>query len=265
MKNLIATAGTTLAIFLFAVCLSTHAEVHLPAIFSDGMVMQQQTHANLWGTATPNKKVTVRTSWDGKLYAVTADKQGAWKLAVSTPEAGGPYTVTFDDGTPKVLSNILIGELWLCSGQSNMEMPMKGFKNQPVENANMDILRSRNPKIRLFTVKRTSTFTPQNDVTGSWKEASPATVRDFSATAYYFGRLVNEILDVPVGLIVAAWGGSALPDSSIRLWNYHGTWKRSNQYSLSPRSTGASRAPCTQYRYGRTAGCRDGKRHSSCP
>ena len=209
MKNLIATAGTTLAIFLFAVCLSTHAEVHLPAIFSDGMVMQQQTHANLWGTATPNKKVTVRTSWDGKLYAATTDKQGAWKLAVSTPEAGGPYTVTFDDGTPKVLSNILIGELWLCSGQSNMEMPMKGFKNQPVENANMDILRSRNPKIRLFTVKRTSTFTPQNDVTGSWKEASPATVRDFSATAYYFGRLVNEILDVPVGLIVAAWGGSA--------------------------------------------------------
>lgn len=161
MKNLIATAGTTLAIFLFAVCLSTHAEVHLPAIFSDGMVMQQQTHANLWGTATPNKKVTVRTSWDGKLYAVTADKQGAWKLAVSTPEAGGPYTVTFDDGTPKVLSNILIGELWLCSGQSNMEMPMKGFKNQPVENANMDILRSRNPEIRLFTVKRTSTLTPQ--------------------------------------------------------------------------------------------------------
>ena len=160
-------------------------------------------------TATPNKKVTVRTSWDGKLYAVTADAQGTWKLAVSTPEAGGPYTVTFDDGTPKVLSNILIGELWLCSGQSNMEMPMKGFKNQPVENANMDILRSRNPEIRLFTVKRTSTLTPQNDVTGSWKEASPAAVRDFSATAYYFGRLVNEILDVPVGLIVAAWGGSA--------------------------------------------------------
>ena len=88
-------------------------------------------------------------------------------------------------------------------------MPMKGFKNQPVENANMDILRSRNPELRLFTVKRTSTLTPQNDVTGSWKEASPATVRDFSATAYYFGRLVNEILDVPVGLIVAAWGGSA--------------------------------------------------------
>ena len=86
---------------------------------------------------------------------------------------------------------------------------MKGFKNQPVENVNMDILHSKNPQIRLFTVKRTSTFTPQNDVTGSWKEANPTSVRDFSATAYYFGRLVNEIIDVPVGLIVAAWGGSA--------------------------------------------------------
>ena len=191
MKSSIIKTGTMLAGFLLAACLSTHAEVKLPAIFSDGMVMQQQTNANLWGTATPHKKVTVTTSWNGKQYA------------------GGPYTVTFDDGTQKTLNNILIGELWLCSGQSNMEMPMKGFKNQPVENANMDILHSKNPQIRLFTVKRTSTFTPQNDVIGSWKEATPASVRDFSATAYYFGRLVNEILDVPVGLVVAAWGGSA--------------------------------------------------------
>ena len=209
MKSSIIKTGTMLAGFLLAACLSTHAEVKLPAIFSDGMVMQQQTNANLWGTATPHKKVTVTTSWNGKQYAATADKNGAWKLTVATPEAGGPYTVTFDDGTQKTLNNILIGELWLCSGQSNMEMPMKGFKNQPVENANMDILHSKNPQIRLFTVKRTSTFTPQNDVIGSWKEATPASVRDFSATAYYFGRLVNEILDVPVGLVVAAWGGSA--------------------------------------------------------
>ena len=209
MKSSIIKTGTMLAGFLLAACLSTHAEVKLPAIFSDGMVMQQQTNANLWGTATPHKKVTVTTSWNEKQYAATADKNGAWKLTVGTPEAGGPYTVTFDDGTKKTLNNILIGELWLCSGQSNMEMPMKGFKNQPVENANMDILHSKNPQIRLFTVKRTSTFTPQNDVIGSWKEANPVSVRDFSATAYYFGRLVNEILDVPVGLVVAAWGGSA--------------------------------------------------------
>ena len=160
MKSSGIKTSTVLASFLLAACLSMHAEVKLPAIFSDGMVMQQQTNANLWGMATPNKKVTVTTGWNGKQYAVTADKNGSWKLSVSTPEAGGPYTITFDDGTPKTLNNILIGELWLCSGQSNMEMPMKGFKNQPVENANMDILRSKNPHIRLFTVKRTSTITP---------------------------------------------------------------------------------------------------------
>ena len=89
--------STVLASFLLAACLSMRAEVKLPAIFSDGMVMQQQTNANLWGMATPNKKVTVTTGWNGKQYAVTADKNGSWKLSVSTPEAGGPYTITFDD------------------------------------------------------------------------------------------------------------------------------------------------------------------------
>ena len=198
MRSLRFRTSTILAGFLLFGSLSIQAEVKLPAIFSDGMVMQQQTNANLWGTATPNKKVTITTSWNGKQYVAAADKNGAWKLSVSTPKAGGPYTVTFDDGSKKTLNNILIGELWLCSGQSNMEMPMKGFKNQPVENANMDILHSKNPKIRLFTVKRTSTLTPQTDVIGSWKEANPASVRDFSATAYYFGRLINEIIEVPV-------------------------------------------------------------------
>ena len=124
MKSSGIKTSTVLASFLLAACLSMHAEVKLPAIFSDGMVMQQQTNANLWGTATPNKKVTVTTGWNGKQYAVTADKNGSWKLSVSTPDAGGPYTITFDDGPPKTLNNILIGELWLCSGQSNLEMPM---------------------------------------------------------------------------------------------------------------------------------------------
>lgn len=209
MKNNVIDKSIALAVVLFIACLPVCAEIKLPAIFSDNMVMQQQTSANLWGTATPNKKVTVITGWNGQQYEVTSDKKGAWELSVTTPLAGGPYTLTFNDGTSKVLNNILIGELWLCSGQSNMEMPMKGFKNQPVENANMDILRSKNSQIRLFTVKRTSTFMPQTDVVGSWKEASPVNVRDFSATAYYFGRLMNEILDIPVGLVVVAWGGSA--------------------------------------------------------
>ena len=149
------------------------------------------------------------TGWDGKTYRATADTQGKWNMSVTTPSAGGPYSLTFSDGELTVLNNILIGELWICSGQSNMEMPMKGYKNQPIEGADMDILRSTNPSLRLFTVKRHSTLLPQYDVTGTWNEAMPTTVREFSATAYYFGRLLNELLDVPVGLIVTAWGGSA--------------------------------------------------------
>lgn len=198
-----------LTVALMLTSISASAAVKLPAIFADGMVMQQQTQANLWGKATPLKGVTVTTGWDGKKYKTTANSEGAWKISVSTPPAGGPYKLTFDDGGRTTLNNVLVGEVWLCSGQSNMEMPMKGFKNQPVANANMDLLRSKNPRIRLFTVKRTSTIDPQTDVTGSWQEATPESVADFSATAYYFGRLVNEVTDVPVGLVVAAWGGSA--------------------------------------------------------
>ncbi|MCD7901596.1 MAG: sialate O-acetylesterase [Bacteroides sp.] len=199
----------SLFLLLAIITLPAFAEVKLPAFFSDGMVLQQQTSANLWGIATPKKKITVTTGWDQKQYTVTADASGKWKLIVTTPVAGGPYEITFNDGQETTLKDILVGELWICSGQSNMEMPMKGYKNQPIDNSNMDVLKSRNPNLRLFTVKRTSTLKPQTDVVGEWKEAIPENVYEFSATAYYFGRLVQEITEVPVGLILAAWGGSA--------------------------------------------------------
>lgn len=210
---------------------SADAKVKLPAFFADGMVMQQQTHANLWGTATPDTPVKITPSWDKQTYTTTSNAKGEWKLTLSTPSAGSEaYSITFDDGTPTELRNILIGELWLCSGQSNMEMPMKGFKNQSVENANTDVLDSSNPQLRLFTVKRVSSFTPQGDVTGSWQEATPAAVRDFSATAYYFGRLLQRRLNVPVGLIVAAWGGSA-----CEAW-MHSDWLKAFPDAKIPRS-----------------------------
>jgi sialate O-acetylesterase len=191
-------------------CTATmQADVKLPKIFSDGMVMQQQTKANLWGTATAGKNVVVTTGWNKKKYTVKADADGKWSLAIETPEAGGPYTITLSDGKTTTINNVLIGELWLCSGQSNMEMPMKGFKGQPVENANTDALQSTNPNLRLFTVKRNSSFTPKDDVEGSWEQAEAKSVREFSATAYYFGRMLQRQLNVPVGLVVAAWGGSA--------------------------------------------------------
>lgn len=204
MKKIILTAICT-----FIAWTDVKAEVKLPAFFSDGMVMQQQSEANLWGTASANKIVKITTSWDSKVYQVKANSKGQWKASVKTPIAGGPYEIAFNDGIETRIKDILMGEVWICSGQSNMEMPMKGFPGQPVDNANMDALRSRNDQIRLFTVKRSSSFTPKTDVIGSWKHANAESVRDFSATAYYFGRLVQEQLDVPIGLILAAWGGSA--------------------------------------------------------
>ena len=182
-----------------------NAKVTLPKMFSDGMVMQRETNANLWGTAKASATVKITTSWDGKTYEAKAGKDGKWKTAIATPKAGGPYSITLTDGEQTVLDNILIGELWLCSGQSNMEMPMKGFKNQPVENAVEDILHSADKELRLFTVKRNSQFAPVDTVSGKWSEAAPASVREFSAT----GRELRRILGVPVGLIVTSWGGSA--------------------------------------------------------
>ena len=193
---------------LFVVATAT-AEVRLPAFFGDNMVLQQQTDARLWGWAAPDKKVTVKTSWDGKTHTTRADHEGRWKIEVPTPVAGGPYEVTISDGKALTLTNVMVGEVWLCSGQSNMEMPMKGFKNQPVENGNLDAAKGTNPNIRLFTVKRNAQLAETEDVTGAWNEAKPLSIRDFSATAYYFGRMIEAELQVPVGLICVAWGGSA--------------------------------------------------------
>jgi len=214
------------------------AGISFPAFISDGMVLQQRSNAPLWGKSAQNSEITIVTSWDNKKYITRSDEKGYWKLKVATPAAGGPYSITFeeadnrkssDSGTTGIttisdsaaitgsttnpisrttLHDILIGEVWLCSGQSNMEMPMKGFKNQPVENSNMDILKSTNPNLRLFTVKRNSTIGPREDVGGEWSAAEPPSVREFSATGYYFGNLLQEILHVPVGLINSSWGGS---------------------------------------------------------
>jgi sialate O-acetylesterase len=174
------------------------------------MVLQQQSGTPIWGWAKEGVNVSVITSWDKKHYNAKTDSNGKWKLKVLTPSAGGPYNITINDGEPVVLNNVLIGEVWLCSGQSNMEMPMKGYNGQPVLGSNIAILKSKNKNIRLFTVGHAAKTEPQNDCSGAWEEASPETVANFSATAYYFGMLLNETLDVPVGLINISFGGSSI-------------------------------------------------------
>ncbi len=188
------------------------AGLKLPAVFGDNMVLQQQDRINLWGQCERNEQVTITVSWDSNPYSVRADAEGKWSVKISTPEAG--YTVhqvLIVAGEEEVrINNVQIGEVWLCSGQSNMEMPMKGYKNQPVAEGLDAIVRSKNKNIRFITVKRNASVSPEEDIVGNWQEAVPETVRDFSATAYFYGKLLNEILDVPVGLILSAWGGSPI-------------------------------------------------------
>jgi len=198
---------------LTLVCLFTvaSAKVKLGAIFTDHMVLQQQSNAALWGWAKSGASVKIITSWNKQTYTVKADNSGKWKIKVSTPKAGGPYQINFNDGEALILSDILIGEVWFCGGQSNMEMPMKGFKSQPILGANEVILKSANKNIRLYTVPRWSiTERQDNSKPSDWKIAGPETVSNFSATAYYFGSILAELLNVPVGLINDSYSGSSI-------------------------------------------------------
>lgn len=180
-------AGTLLLTAVLA--LQARAEIKFPAIFGDNMVLQQQTDAAFWGSATAGATVTIKTSWNGKSYNARADQNGKWKTKISTPSAGGPYTITVSDGKAITLRNVLIGEVWVCSGQSNMEMPMKGFRNQPVTGSNEIVATSSNSNIRFITIPKAASLTPVDDFNGSWKLCEPENVYEFSATAYFFGRM----------------------------------------------------------------------------
>ena len=201
-----------LALCLLVFCASSvEAKVKLPAVLSDNMVLQRNTNVNLWGTATPNKTVTISPSWDKKKYTTKADSDGKWKTTVPTTEAGGPYAIIFDDGEKTALSNILLGEGWVCSGQSNMEMPVAGFMSQPVAGAEDEILDAyQHPNIRMFTVPRCASDTPKDDCESKWLCSNPGSVRTFSAVGYFFGKTLNKVLNVLIGLITTNWGGTVI-------------------------------------------------------
>ncbi|WP_429393036.1 sialate O-acetylesterase [Mucilaginibacter lappiensis] len=190
--------------------IAVHAQVKLASIFTDNMVLQQQSQVPVWGWGKAGKSITVTTSWNKKSYNVKTNSGGKWLVKIATPVYGGPYTVTIKSDTTIKLHNVLIGEVWLCTGQSNMEMPMKGFKSQPLVGSTDAILRSANNNIHIYTVPRSSiTEAQENSKPSEWHVASPEFVANFSATGYYFGRLLNEMLHVPIGLISDCYGGSS--------------------------------------------------------
>ena len=174
MKQITKFASLAFILLVSSALFSLSAEIKLPAIFGDNMVLQQQSEAALWGWAKPNSSVRVTTSWNRKNYSAKSNGEGYWKLKVNTPAAGyTPYTITISDGKAVTLQNILIGEVWVCSGQSNMEMPMKGFFNQPIEGGPEAIASSRNLGIRCFTMKKASKTAPQQEGEGTWEVAGP--------------------------------------------------------------------------------------------
>lgn len=205
---------------MLALGVGAAAKVTLPSLLGSGMVLQRNSQVNIWGTTDGNKAVKVVTSWDGAKYSATPDAEGNWCVKVSTPEAGGPHSISISDGDKIRLDDILIGEVWICSGQSNMEMPLGGWDHQRVKDAYGTINDAAStPLIRMFTVKRTIADTPQEDCVGEWKKSTPNALRYFSATAYHFGKTLSQFMpDVPIGLIASVWGGTP-----IEAWMSTGT------------------------------------------
>jgi len=201
---------TILAFFLVSVFIA-NANIKVASVLGDNMVLQRNTEVKLWGTANPNQKLSIFTSWNKVKISTVANEKGEWLVKAKTTEAGGPFTVTLSSGKEKVqLQNILLGEVWLCSGQSNMEMPVLGFNNQPVYGSNEAIAESANSQLRLFTVKKNSTKTPQDTCSGKWEMATPESVGKFSAVGYFFASRLQKTLNVPVGVINSSWGGSRI-------------------------------------------------------
>lgn len=182
-----------------------NAEVNLPSCFSDGMVLQQNSQVKIWGWANPKEPVSVIPSWNKKEYKTEADSNAYWELTIETIQAGGPYEVEIKGYNTLQLTNVLLGEVWFCSGQSNMEMTADwGIDNKEEEIAKADF-----PEIRFFRTAKVTADYPQVNAIGNWETCTPETMRKNSAVAYYFARRLQEIEpDVPVGLIVSAWGGT---------------------------------------------------------
>lgn len=187
----------------------TQAKITIPSFFSNGMVLQQQSMVAIWGSSDKQQqKVAVKTSWNNRKYTTRTDELGNWKVKVETPVYGGPYIVEISDGEVVCIENVLIGEVWLCSGQSNMDMRVSGRYGDPVLGSLEAIVTSENPEIRMFMVGSKMTSAPLTDCEGIWQKASSETVPDFSAAGYFFARKLNEVLRVPVGIIHASYGGS---------------------------------------------------------
>lgn len=195
---------------LSTMTLGSQAKVRLPHIIGDNMILQQDSKARLWGWDTPGKAVKVNVSWSKETFSAKTDNNGKWILEVQTPKASyTPLSITFNDGDKTTISNVLSGEVWVCAGQSNMEMPVKGFGNCPVEGYNKAVMNANEYKgIHYVKIPSVMSTKPLDDSQCEWKVISPETVGEASATGYFFAQAINKTLNIPVGLVMANKGGT---------------------------------------------------------
>ena len=179
------------------------ADIRLPAVVGDNMVLQRGQQATIWGWADPEEEIRLSVSWHTMELKTDADQDGKWFFAIQAPPAGGPYELTLSGKNTVPIRNVLSGDVWVCSGQSNMEWPLHSAANGAREVAEADF-----PNIRLFTVQKTIADRPQDDCVGQWSPCNPQSVPGFSAVGYFFGRHLHRELNVPIGLINTSWGGT---------------------------------------------------------
>jgi sialate O-acetylesterase len=188
----------------------THAEPRLPSVLSDHAVLQRDRPTRIWGWASPQEKITVK--FHDQTLTTETDAFGEWQVFLKPERAGGPYALAVSsDKTPTPIErkDILMGDVWIASGQSNMEMPLKGFNDTTrIKDGDKVIAAANNPKIRLLLQKKTTAVAPLYDTTDTWTECTPATAANFSAVAYFFGKEISEKENVPIGLIDTSWGGT---------------------------------------------------------
>ncbi len=200
-----------ISLFSILITIVVAAQLKLPALISNNMVLQQNKDVTLWGWAAPNAKVEILPDWKDYPKAITADTNGKWIINIATPKAGGPYSIHFkSNNTSITVKNILIGEVWLASGQSNMEFPMgkaEGWRTG-AHNAATEMPKANYPNIRMIDVPNRVSDAPQDDFKGEWLACTPETVKDFSAVAYFFAKEIQAATGYPIGIINSTWGGT---------------------------------------------------------
>jgi sialate O-acetylesterase len=227
------------------------AQLRLPAVLDDGMVLQRNTEATLWGRAQPGARLSIEASWSAKPLAVVVPPSGDWRARLATPDAGGPHTLRISGDGERILRDVWSGEVWLCSGQSNMEWHVSDLPpaKPGVPGPDEEIAAANYPQIRLFDVPNRISNHERRDVQGQWVTCSPATAGRFSATAYFFARKIHLELGVPVGLVTADWGGTP-----AQAWTSAVSLAEFEEYAAALEALRISIDPNLRYEQARTRG-----------